>query len=75
MASSPQNSQAGSDLLFQNHREVRDLGDDEPGMSLPRGPMRMLGLLDEEGGVDTDTEALVAVYEDGRVVIDLQIDA
>jgi len=75
MASSPQNRQPGSDLLFQKHREVRDLGNDEPGMSLPRGPMRMLGLLDDEHGVDTDTEALVAVYDDGRIVIDLQLDA
>jgi len=75
MASSPQNPQTGSDLLFQEHRELRDLGNDEPGMSFGRGPMRMLGLLDDEHGVDTDTEALVAVYDDGRIVIDLQLDA
>lgn len=74
MASSPQDSQTGTDLLFQEHREVRDLGKNEPGMSFPRGPMRMLDLLDEEDGVDTDTEALIAVYEDGRIVIDLQLE-
>lgn len=74
MASSPQNPSAGSDLLFQIHREVRDLGNDEPGMSFPRGPMRTLGLLDEDG-VDTETEAFVSVYDDGRIVIDLQLDS
>jgi len=72
MASSPQQRRSGSDLLYQEHRELRDLGNDEPGMSFGRGAMRMLGLLDDDG-VDTDTEAFVSVYADGRIVIDLQI--
>lgn len=59
------------DVLYQGHRELRDLGNNQPGFSLQKNSMRHLGLLDETG-VDTDHEALVAIYGDGRVVADLQ---
>ena len=62
------------DVLNQGHRDLRDLGNDQPGVSLPKKAMRKLGLLGQDG-VDTDHEALVAVYGDGRVVIDLQIES
>ena len=62
------------DILYQGHRELRDLGNHQPGVRFQKKAMRALGLLDEDG-VDTDHEAVVAVYGDGRVVVDLQTDS
>ena len=61
------------DVLYQGHRELRDLGSHQPGGSFQKKTMHVLGLLDEDG-VDTDHETLVAVYGDGRAVINFQTD-
>lgn len=62
------------DVLYQGYRTLRDLGNEQPGFSLEKDAMRKLDLLDD-GGVDTSREALIAVYGDGRVVVDLRPDA
>jgi len=61
------------DIIDKSHRELRDLGNDQPGISLPKDSMRELGLLDEDG-VETEQEVLVVTYRDGRIVIDLQTE-
>lgn len=58
-------------LLWKGTRSLRDLGNDSPGFSLPRGAMRDLDVFDDQTGVDPNRNAMVAVYPSGRVVIDL----
>ncbi|MDL0134581.1 hypothetical protein, partial [Halobacterium salinarum] len=60
-------------VLHKEHRELRDLGSDQPGISFGKRPMRDLGLLDADGVV-TNQEVLVTMYRDGRSVLDFQLD-
>ena len=75
MATNAQEHTSTTDILYRGHRELLNLGHDQPGTSFQKRAMRELGLLDDDDGVDTETEALVTIYGDGRVVIDLQTDA
>lgn len=68
MSAGPSDSDA---LLHRDTRSLRDLGNDQPGISLSKDAMRDLDLLDDETGIESDRNAAVSVYEGGRVVIDL----
>ena len=59
------------EIVYAEHRDLRDLGHQDPGISLPRETMRSLGLLDDSGVADN--QVFVTVYDDGRVVLDLQV--
>ncbi|WP_259519060.1 hypothetical protein [Halanaeroarchaeum sp. HSR-CO] len=63
---------AEREVMYAHHRDLRDLGHDDPGLSLPRRTMRDLGLLDEQGVADH--QVFVTIYSDGRVILDLQVD-
>ena len=58
-------------ILDKGVRSLRDLGNNQPGISFSRDAMRDLGLLDDQTGVEPDQSVSVAVYDDGLVVIDL----
>jgi hypothetical protein len=73
MAVGPDELDTTPRVLQKGHRELRDLGSDQPGISFGKRPMRELGLLDEDGVV-TDQEVLVTMYRDGRSVLDFQLD-
>lgn len=73
MATEPQTVDTLPEVLHKGHRELRDLGNDQPGMSFKKTPMRELGLLDESG-VRTSQQILVTTYRDGRAVLDFQTD-
>lgn len=73
MAVEPDELDTLPQVLRKEHRELRDLGGDEPGISFGRRPMRELGLLGEEGVV-TDQEVLITMYRDGRSVLDFQLE-
>jgi len=60
-------------VLHAGHRNLRELGHNDPGVSLARDAMRELGLLDESG-VEDDHQVFVTIYESGRVVVDLQVE-
>ncbi|MFC7047284.1 hypothetical protein ACFQH6_19415 [Halobacteriaceae archaeon GCM10025711] len=62
---------ARGDVLYSNRRKLRDLGEDEPGVSLPRPTLKRLGLLDENG-VPDDHEVHVTIFDDGRIVTELR---
>lgn len=64
-------AQADGEVIYARHRTLRDLGEDEPGISLPREETEELDLLDRLG----DQQAFVTIYEDGTVIVDLQTDS
>ncbi|MDR5657296.1 hypothetical protein RH831_08895 [Halodesulfurarchaeum sp. HSR-GB] len=68
----PQALEKSGRMLAAGHRSLRDFSRGDPGISMPREAMRDLGLL-EDGEVDTTQQVFVTVYDDGRVVIDLQV--
>lgn len=74
MAVEPQELETVSRVLHKGHRELRDLGNNQPGISFGKHPMRDLGLLDDDG-VETGTEVLVTHFIDGRTLVDFQTDA
>lgn len=59
------------DILYHGWRDLRDIGKGDPDVSLERDAMRELGLLD--GLEVADHQVRTTIYEDGRVVLDLQI--
>jgi len=73
MAVEPDDLDTTPSVLQKGHRELRDLGSGEPGMSFGKRPMRELGLLDEDG-VETDQEVLLTMFRDGRGVVDFQLN-
>lgn len=50
-------------VIHLGSRQLRDIGDVDPGMSLPRKVMRNLGLLDD--GEVQDSDIRIRFYEDG----------
>ncbi|MCF2165400.1 hypothetical protein KVP04_00420 [Halobacterium salinarum] len=74
MAVEPEELDTMLRVLDKGHRELRDLGGDQPGVSFGKRSMRDLGLLDEDGAA-TDHEVLVTMYRNGRTVLDFQLDA
>lgn len=60
-------------ILYRGMRDLRELGRDAPGISLNREAMRELGLLGSRG-VPNGHEVQVTIYDNGRVLIDLQVD-
>ncbi|MFC7047324.1 hypothetical protein ACFQH6_19615 [Halobacteriaceae archaeon GCM10025711] len=61
-------------MLFFDTRTFRDLGNGESGVSFPQRVMRDFDLLTDDGPVD-DHEVRMAIYTDGTVELDLQLDS
>ena len=68
-----QASEPADKVLYAGHRNLRELGHSDPGISFSRDAMRELNLLDESG-VEDDHQVFVTIYESGRVVVDLQVE-
>lgn len=63
-------AQADDEVIYARHRTLRDIGDEEPGISLPREETREMNLMELLG----EQQVFVTMYESGRVVLDLQVE-
>jgi hypothetical protein len=59
-------------VVAAGSRKLRDLGHEEPGISLPKDGARKLSVLDDDGVESQDV--FVKMYESGRVVLDIDVD-
>lgn len=61
------------EVLYRGWRDLRDLGHATPGISFERNAMRELGLLQDDD-VAEGHQARVTIFENGKVLIDLQVN-
>ena len=60
-------------VLYRGFRDLRSLGHNTPGVSIEREAMRELELLQEDGVVE-DHQVQMTIFEDGQILIDLQVE-
>jgi hypothetical protein len=73
MGVEPEELETISRVIHKDHRELRNLGNDQPGISFSKTAMRRHGLLDEDG-VSTSQEVRVTHVRGGTAVVDFQTD-
>jgi hypothetical protein len=59
-------------MLSVDSRPVRELGN-SVGQTFDMSAMKKLGVVDDDGNLDGEVEALQTVYSDGRIEIELDI--
>lgn len=64
---------AEHEVLTVDHRSVRNL-DGSIGISIDRGALERLGVVDADGNVDAGHHAKVTILDNGLALVDLQIE-